>query len=156
MKLLFKQRFFSWFDSYDIFDEDGNTVYIVKGELSFGKCLNVHDANENYLGTVKQRVLTFLPQFEIYIGEEYAGVIRKEFSFFTPMFDIDYLGWTVEGDVFEWDYSIVDADGNQIAYISKELFQFTDTYCIDVVNPDFALNVLMLVLAIDSEKASRG
>ena len=26
MKLLFKQRFFSWFDSYDIYDENGNTV----------------------------------------------------------------------------------------------------------------------------------
>ena len=32
MKLLFRQRFFSWFDSYDIYDEDGNTVYVVKGQ----------------------------------------------------------------------------------------------------------------------------
>ena len=29
MKVLFKLRFFSWFDSYDIFDEEGNTVYAV-------------------------------------------------------------------------------------------------------------------------------
>ena len=28
MKLLFKQRLFSWFDSYDIYDEAGNTVYV--------------------------------------------------------------------------------------------------------------------------------
>ena len=39
MKLLFRQRFFSWFDSYDIYDEDGNTVYVVKGQLSWGHCL---------------------------------------------------------------------------------------------------------------------
>ena len=32
MKLLFKQRFFSWFDSYDIYDEAGNTMFVVKGE----------------------------------------------------------------------------------------------------------------------------
>ena len=31
MKLLFRQRFFSWFDSYDIYDENENTVYTVKG-----------------------------------------------------------------------------------------------------------------------------
>ena len=30
MKLLFKQRAFAWFDSYDIYDENENTVYIVK------------------------------------------------------------------------------------------------------------------------------
>ena len=36
MKLLFKQRFFSWLDSYDIYDEYENTVYTVKGQLSWG------------------------------------------------------------------------------------------------------------------------
>ena len=30
MKLLFKQRLFSWFDSYDIYDEAGNTAFVVK------------------------------------------------------------------------------------------------------------------------------
>ena len=27
MKLLFRQRAFSWFDSYDIYDENENTVH---------------------------------------------------------------------------------------------------------------------------------
>ena len=36
MKLLFRQRAFSWFDSYDIYDENENTVYVVKGQLSWG------------------------------------------------------------------------------------------------------------------------
>ena len=44
MRLLFKQRLFSWFDSYDIFDEEGNTVYTVKGELSWGHRLQIYDA----------------------------------------------------------------------------------------------------------------
>lgn len=34
MKLLFKQRAFTWFDSYDIFDEAGDTVYTVQGRLA--------------------------------------------------------------------------------------------------------------------------
>lgn len=34
MRLLFRQRMFSWFDSYDIYDENGNTVYVVKGHVS--------------------------------------------------------------------------------------------------------------------------
>ena len=54
MKLLFRQRFFSWFDSYDIYDEDGNTVYVVKGQLSWGHCLKVFDASGQELGTVKE------------------------------------------------------------------------------------------------------
>ena len=29
MKLLFKQRIFSWFDSYDIYNENGETLFQV-------------------------------------------------------------------------------------------------------------------------------
>ena len=48
MKLLFKQRAFAWFDSYDIYDENENTVYIVKGQLSWGHCLKIFDASEEH------------------------------------------------------------------------------------------------------------
>ena len=33
VKLLIKQRIFSWRDSYDIYDEAGNVKYIVKAEF---------------------------------------------------------------------------------------------------------------------------
>ena len=46
MKLLFRQRAFSWFDSYDIYDENENTVYVVKGQLSWGHCLKIYDPEE--------------------------------------------------------------------------------------------------------------
>ena len=51
MRLLFKQRLFSWFDSYDIFDEEGNTVYTVKGELSWGHRLQIYDAAGRAIGS---------------------------------------------------------------------------------------------------------
>lgn len=45
MKLYFKQRFFSWFDSYDIYDYDtGDVVYTVEGQLAWGHCLHILDA----------------------------------------------------------------------------------------------------------------
>ena len=47
MKLLFRQRFFSWLDSYDIFDEYGNTAYQVEGRLSWGHCLQIFDRSGN-------------------------------------------------------------------------------------------------------------
>ena len=155
MKLLFKQRFFSWFDSYDIFDEAGNTVYTVKGQLSWGHCLKIFDANDNEVGTIQERIFTLLPKFEIYLGNQYVGCISKEFSFFTPKYNIDYNGWHVEGDFFEWDYYILDQSGRNIAEVSKQLFNWTDTYMIDVENSNDALCTLMLVLAIDAEKCSR-
>jgi len=155
MKLLFKQRFFSWFDSYDIYNETGETVYTVKGQLAWGHCLKIFDAREQEVGTVQERIFTLLPKFEIYQNGEYIGCISKEFSFFKPRFNIDYNGWHVEGDFFEWDYQILDEYGTCVAEVSKQLFNWTDTYVIDVNDPQDALNALMLVLAIDAEKCSR-
>ena len=126
MRMYFKQRMFSWFDSYDIYDEQGNTLYVVKGQLAWGHCLKIFD-----------------------------GCIKKEFSFFKPSYDIDYNGWHIEGSFMEWDYNITDTTGNTVASISKEILHWTDQYVIDVVDENDALTALMFVLAIDAEKCSR-
>ena len=155
MRLIFKQRLFSWFDSYDVYNESGETVFTVRGELSWGHLLRIYDAYGNELGAVKEKVLTFLPKFDIYMGRNYVGCIRKDFTFFRPSFSVDFNGWQVQGNFLEWDYNIVNSSGEKIATISKEIFNLTDTYVLDVNDPKDALCVLMLVLAIDAEKCSR-
>lgn len=78
MKLLFKQRLFSWFDSYDIYDESGKAVYTVEGKLSWGHCMKIYDAYGNELGMIQEKIFTFLPKFEIYLNDKYVGCISKE------------------------------------------------------------------------------
>lgn len=154
MKLLFKQRMFSWLDSYDIYDDQGNVVYQVKSKLSWGHLLKIMNQSGREVGTVKQEIITFLPRFQIYRGDSYLGCIRKELSFFKPKYDIEYNGWHVEGDIFGWDYSITNSAGHEVARVSKELFHMTDTYTIDVSDGEDPLVALMFVLAIDAEKCS--
>ena len=130
MKLYFKQRFFSWFDSYDIYDYDtGDVVYTVEGQL------------------------TFLPKFDLYLGDACIGTICKEFTIVRPQFTLDCNGWQVEGDFMGWEYEITDGQ-RQVAAISKELLHWTDTYVIDVADGRDGLCALMVVLAIDAEKCS--
>ena len=155
MKLLFKQRLFSWFDSYDIYDENNQTLFTVKGQLSWGHCLQIYNQKNEHIGTIKEEVLTFLPKFNMYLGNEYIGRIYKEFSLFKPAFHLDCLDWQVQGNWLEWDYQIINSKGIAIATISKEIFHWTDTYVIDIMEPQNTLYVLMIVLAIDAEKCSR-
>lgn len=113
------------------------------------------DAQGNELGEIRQKLLRFLPTFELYAGNSYAGCIRKELTLLKPKFFIDCNGWTIEGEWLEWDYAIRAADGSEVAVITKEVFHLTDTYVIDVRDSADALGALMVVLAIDAEKASR-
>lgn len=96
MKLYFKQRFFSWFDSYDIYHEDGSVAYTVEGKLSWGHCLHILNPQGEHITTVQQRVLTFLPKFELYVGDRCVGEIRKEFTLLPkPHKDVFWQGYGV-------------------------------------------------------------
>ena len=155
MKLLFKQRMFSWFDSYDISHEAGDAVYEVKGVLSWGHCLKIFGPDGAELGTVKEEVFSFLPRFVLYVGGECVGQIKKEFTFFKPVFTLDCSGWSIEGDLWEWNYLVSDADGRTVMTVQKELLNWTDTYVLDIADSADALYCLMVVLAIDAAKCSQ-
>ena len=150
MKLLFKQRYFSWFDSYDIYDEYGEVYFTVKGQLSWGHTFKIYDKNNQEIGMLKQKLFTFLPKYEIYVNNRLLGEIHKEFTFFTPKFYITFNGYTVSGDFFNWDYDVY-REGKKVSSINKEIFKLTDTYVITTTEEE-ALISLMIVLAIDSIK----
>lgn len=153
MKLLFKQRVFSFLGSYDIYGEDGETLYTVKGKIGLGRRFNVFDSSGNLLGEIKEIPFRLYPRFQLYVNGQLQGSVVKKFRAFEQKFDVDFNGWSVSGNFMGWDYGIYDSYGNQIAQISKQLFKFTDTYVIDVANPDNALCALMLTVAIDAEKS---
>lgn len=150
MKLLFKQRFLSWFNSYDIYDEYGEVYFTVKGQLSWGHTFKIYDKNNQEIGMLKQKLFTFLPKYEIYVNNRLLGEIHKEFTFFTPKFYITFNGYTVSGDFFNWDYDVY-REGKKVSSINKEIFKLTDTYVITTTEEE-ALISLMIVLAIDSIK----
>ena len=82
------------------------------------------------------------------IAEYIRNQLQEDISY-DQMSLVEYVDW------FEWDYTILNSAGQSIASVSKELWNWTDTYVIDVHNPQDALYALMLVLAIDAEKCSR-
>lgn len=156
MKLLMKQRVFSWTDTYDVYDEAGNKKYFVKAELfRLGHQIHVFDVSGNEIGMIKQRLFTLLPSFDIVIGGHEFGNIQKEFTFFKPRYEIDYNGWRCEGDFLAWDYDVY-AGCSSVVHISKELFHWGDTYTINILNPEDEIPALMLVIAIDAANCTQG
>ncbi len=155
MKLHFKQRLFSWFDSYDIYDEEGRTAFTVEGKLAWGHKLVIYDASGEEVGLVQQEIFTLMPRFKLYYKGQELGTIRRQFTLFKPTYDIDFNGWHIEGNWLGWDYSIYDGSGGVVATASKDLWHLTDHYFIDIKDDKDALHALMVVLAIDADKCSQ-
>lgn len=150
MKLLIKQRVFSWTDTYDVYDEAGETKYYIKGEaLSLGHRLHVYDAGRRELGLVKEKLLTLLPCFEIFVNGVQVGEIQKKFSFMLPKYELKYQDWHVEGDFLGWNYAVY-RECCPVVHIKKELWHWGDTYVIEIDDARDELAALLLVLAIDA------
>lgn len=151
MELLIKQRVFAWSDTYDVYDGNGNPRYYVRGEiLSLGHQIHVyrHDTGEE-VGSIRQRLLTLLPRFDVRIGGREVGTVSREFSLFVPSYHVDYLNWSVEGDLFSWNYQVYQGS-REVMSIEKEWLTWGDTYVLRFSDPGFELPGLMLVLAIDA------
>lgn len=153
MRLTFKQRAMTLLSKYDIYDSDGNTVFVVEGQFSFAPKLIVTDADGYPLGRVERQLMRWRSHFDFYVNDQLAGTMRREFSPFHPTYTLDFNGWQVEGSFSGWNYRIVDANGYPVASVHKELMHWTDTYIIDVEDPANAMFCLMIVLSIDVEKA---
>ncbi|MBO5097463.1 MAG: LURP-one-related family protein [Agathobacter sp.] len=150
MRLCIKQRVFSWGDTYDIYDEQGNEKYLVKEEtFTFGHPLHVFDKQGREIGCVNEVPFSFSHEYEITIGGVRRGSIHKRFTLFFQKYDVDLNGWYVEGDFLDWDYDVY-SNGRVVAHINKEWLAWGDTYTIDIENPEDELMAVMLVVAIDA------
>lgn len=151
MVLQIRQRFFSWTDHYDVYDENGNPCYEVWAEfLTLGHQIHVRDKRTGReVGSIHEKLLTFLPKFEIVIDGALRGTVKKAVSFLFPRYQVDYKGWKVEGDCLGWDYRVTQGS-RTVMTISKAILTLTDTYCLCFNDPADEIPGLLLVLAIDA------
>lgn len=158
MKLLIKQRVFSWSDTYDVYDEWERPRYFVKAEFfTLGHQIYVTDElTGQEVGSIHQKLFSLMPQFDLVIGGMDMGFIRKEFTFFRPRYRLNVNGWQVQGDVFGWDYDVLDAGGNYVMHITKELFHWGDTYVLDIPDERNALLCLLIAISIDAANCDNG
>ena len=156
MELMIKQRIFSWTDSYDIYDETGEARYFVEAEfLTLGHQIHVYDKRSGReVGSIHQKPFTFLPTFEIVIDGQVRGQVHKEFSLFTPRYQVDFRGWDVQGDFLNWDYQVMRGSA-EVMTISKQWLTWGDTYVLRYSNPADEMPGLLLVIAIDAANCDR-
>ncbi len=154
LKLLFKQKMFSWLGSYTIYDENQVAIFEVNGKLSWRHKLEIWSPQGVHLGTIQKKWFTLLPRFEMLVNGRVIGEIKKNVTFFKDRYTLDCKDWQIVGDFWGWNYQVIDGQNRTIMVAKKEVFHWTDTYTLEIMEPEHALFALMIVLAIDVAKAS--
>jgi uncharacterized protein YxjI len=154
MKFYMKQKVFSWGDKFTIKNENGEDAYTVKGEVfTLGKKLHVNDTAGAEVAFIRQRLLSWLLTYDVFVGETQVMEVRKDFTLFKPRYSVTGAGdWRIQGDYWAHNYEIFHAGGS-VAHISKQWFTWGDSYLIDIAPGAPEVPVLACVLAIDAALA---
>ena len=156
MKLYIKEKVFTWGDQFTVVDQTGQPRYTVQGEVfSWGKKLHVYDRQGREAAFIKQELLTFLPQYAVFVDGREIARVKKEFTLFFSRYTIDGPGWEIDGSFWEHDYQITRA-GRPIVTIEKEWMTWGDSYVLDIANPADELLALAVVLTIDCVVEQQG
>lgn len=153
MDLYIKQKFFSPTQDFDIYDINQKPIYRVKGSfLSFTREQKVYDlSNNEEVAYLRRKILALMPRMEVYVRGRLVETIRQRLTFLNPRYDLDHLGWQIQGNILQHDYDIIDRRGTIIARINKRFFAWSDTFEVSINDQEVdPVMVLAVVLAIDS------
>ena len=149
MRYVLKQKFWSWGDDFTIRDEHGNDVFFVDGRaFSWGDKLSFQDSSGNEVAFIRQKLLSWGPTYEIEAQGRLLAVVKKElFTFFRCKFTVDVPGpddLEARGDFLDHEYTFERGD-RAVANVSKQWFNLTDTYGVEIEAGD---DVLILASAV--------
>src|SRR3954466_14697029 len=94
MRYVMRQKILAFGDDYTIRDEQGNDMFFVDGKVfTIGQKLSFQDMSGSELAFIKQRLLSWGPTYEVYVGDKMIAEVKKElFTFFSCRFTIDVPG----------------------------------------------------------------
>jgi len=146
------EKFWSLGDDFSITDEQGNPCFLVKGKVfSWGDKLSFQDAQGNELAHISQKLLTFLPKYEIYIKGQLFAELKKEFTWLKQKFTLDIPGpndYEIEGSFWQHEFTF-RRQGRVVAEVQKKYFSWTDSYGVDIFEGEDEVSILCACIVID-------
>ena len=151
-RLYAKQKVLKLEDHYAVTDESEAPVYYIDQNLKFfGYDVRVSDKDKNPLFSVDQELMHLMPTYHVRFENSDVMDIKARFALFKKKIDITYKGsdLRLEGDIFSWDFRILDASDREVAAIQRKLFTWGDTFVIDVLDDNYADVAVAMMIVMD-------
>lgn len=153
MRYLIREKLLTFGNDSIVQNEMGQPVFDVDGKaLSLMNTLDVRDMDKNKVVTIKQKIPSITPTYEITReGQQSAEISKKLMSPFVDRFTVNIPGpddLHIKGSTSEHEYTISSKD-RVIATVSKGWFEELETYGVDIAPGQDDLLILACVLVLD-------
>lgn len=153
------------YSQYEILDEKGEPVYLVKGKFwKLGHNLEFSKADGTQIGSIRSGSLPQLNrEYEIFLGEKRFATFKRTDSWFKPIlksnFQLEIPGkepYSINGSFLNHEYSFERKD-RTMATVSRKFFTLAETYGVEIEKGEDDVAILTSVIAIDlCRRAGKG
>ena len=151
MKLYVNEKLLSLHNRFYIKDENDCDIYEISSKFfSIGDKTTITDMNGNKIVYIEQELLHIMPNYNIYINDNFFCKITKKFQ----LFKNDYIlsnGYKVAGNFLMLDFAIYDDANNQIGSIKRKFITIGDKYEIEILDTSKKEIVLAIIAAISND-----
>lgn len=157
MRYHLRERAWSLTEAFLVRDDAGNPVFEIRGRFfHIGDDLIMQDMYTGQeVARIKQHVLSFMPNYEIYRNGMPWANMHEQFRIFGESFKIETsngMRLHVNGDFWRWNFSVSDDYNNLLAQIGKQFSIFRDSYAVDVAPNVDAPFMIALAIVIEMVK----
>jgi len=150
-KFYIKERLLAIGAKFNVYDEDGNNIFISEADkFDIGKNINIYDSNKRKVLYMRQQVRLGSHKYIAYDENmREIATIKKEFMI--PEYNItgsvgimNMSSSSILGRNYE-----IKKDGITLGRINKEFTLGRDSYFLEVINEEYTLFFIGLLIMID-------
>lgn len=152
MKLIAKEKLFSMHDRYYIYNDKEEIAYeIVSRMISIGDKTTIYDKDNNIIAYIEQKVMHYMPCYNVYIKNKYKFQIKKKYHLFKNNYKLSN-DYKVEGSIFNLNFFILNNSGKIIAKVKRKFISISDRYEIDILDTKDLITILTIIVAITNDR----
>ena len=154
MRYHIRERAWTLTEAFLVRDDAGNAIFEVRGKFfHIGDDLSMYDIQTGQeLVRIKQQIISLMPRYEIYRNGQPWANVHEQFRLFGEGFKIEGpngMAFHVDGDIWNWNFTVSDNYGNLLARIGRQFSIFRDSYAVDVAQGVDAPFMIALAIVID-------
>lgn len=152
MKYYIKQKVFTLGERFAIKDETGADRFYVEGSFfQIPKSFKIFDAQGRQVASIERELFRLLPKYRITTADSEIR-LERAFTFFRMQFHIIGEPWSLGGNFIGMNYQILSGD-RIIMRLQKHWFTWGDSYELDILDEENAVEAIAIAICVDSEIA---
>ena len=155
-----------WYADIKVYDANKNINYIAKSHMALvgNSCRwQIYDADGKKRGIVTEKRVSLRTPISleqkpidlfIEIDGKKMGKIKSKWAFSKERYEVDFVGWSIEGSLLSRNFTIVDGDVT-IANISQESYDAGGRYVVTYTGVQNELIVLLMAISLHTVRLRR-